>query len=138
VRNDFQLDAVITVVDTPQLLDGKLESGSQTPGLEGAAPLNHENAVDFILNQQLESADVVVLNKVDELNEDQLLKAEELVRQKSTKVRFLEVAYHAELDTRLCLGMGLHQEELPRFTPMDITIIMPSLTTAPCNWPPRI
>jgi cobalamin biosynthesis protein CobW len=26
-------------------------------------------------------------------------------------VRFLEVAYHAELDTRLCLGMGLHQEE---------------------------
>src|SRR5260221_169027 len=76
IRNDFQLDAVITVVDTPQLLDGKLESGSQTPGLEGAAPLDHKNAVDFILNQQLESADVVVLNKVDELNEDQLLKAE--------------------------------------------------------------
>ena len=114
VRNDFQLDAVITVVDTPQLLDGKLESGSETPGLEGAAPLTHENAVVFILNQQLESADVVVLNKVDELNEDQLLKAEKLVREKSTKVRFLEVAYHAELDTRLCLGMGLHKEEAPQ------------------------
>lgn len=114
VRNDFQLDAVITVVDTPQLLDGKLERGSKTPGLEGSAPLDHENAVDFILNQQLENADVVVLNKVDELHEDHLLKAEELVRKKSPKVRFLEVAYHAELDTRLCLGMGLHQEEAPQ------------------------
>jgi cobalamin biosynthesis protein CobW len=114
VRNDFQLDAVITVVDTPQLLDGKLERGSETPGLEGAAPLDHENAVDFILNQQLENADVVVLNKVDELHEDQLLEAEKLVRAKSPRVRFLEVAYHAELDTRLCLGMGLHQEEAPQ------------------------
>jgi cobalamin biosynthesis protein CobW len=114
IRNDFQLDAVITVVDTPQLLDGRLESGAETPGLTGSAPLDHENAVEFILNQQLESADVVVLNKVDDLNEGQLLQAEELVRKKSTKVRFLEVAHQAELDTRLCLGMGLHDEAAPQ------------------------
>ena len=32
IRNDFQLDAVLTVVDTPQLLAGKLESGEPIPG----------------------------------------------------------------------------------------------------------
>jgi cobalamin biosynthesis protein CobW len=110
VRNDFQLDAVLTVVDTPQLLDGNLESGKSIPGAEAADAPQHVASVDFILNQQLENADVVVLNKIDDLAEDLLLKAEELVRQKAPNVRFLELAYHAELDTRLCLGLNLHDE----------------------------
>jgi cobalamin biosynthesis protein CobW len=43
------------------------------------------------------------------------LKAEGIVRQKAAKVRFLELAYHAELDTRLCMGLSMHEqtEELP-------------------------
>jgi cobalamin biosynthesis protein CobW len=53
---------------------------------------------------------VVVLNKIDELAEEQLLNAEDIVRQKAAKVRFLELAYHAELDTRLCMGLSLHEE----------------------------
>jgi cobalamin biosynthesis protein CobW len=108
IRNDFQLDAVLTVVDTPQLLDGNLESGKSIPGVEAADAPQHAASVDFILNQQLENADVVVLNKIDDLAEDSLLKAEELVRQKAPNVRFLELAHHAELDTRLCLGLNLH------------------------------
>ena len=110
VRNDFQLDAVIIVVDTPQLLAGHLDAGQPTPGATAGEKLSHENAVDFILNQQLENADVVVLNKVDALTEDDLLRAEELVRRKAPKVRFLEVAHHAELDVRLCMGMNFHAE----------------------------
>ncbi len=110
IRNDFQLDAVLTVVDTPQLLDGNLESGKPIPGLDQAEAPGHAASVDFILNQQLENADVVVLNKIDDLSEQSLLKAEALVRQKAPNVRFLELAHHAELDTRLCLGLNLHDE----------------------------
>jgi len=108
IRNDFHLDAVLTVVDTPQLLDGNLESGQPIPGLDSAEAPPHAASVDFILNQQLENADVVVLNKIDDLGEKALLKAEELVRQKAPNVRFIELAHHAELDTRLCLGLNLH------------------------------
>jgi cobalamin biosynthesis protein CobW len=108
VRNDFQLDAVLAVVDTPQLLVGNLESGKPIPGAEAAAAPQHAASVDMILNQQLENADVVVLNKIDDLTDDSLMKAEELVRQKASKVRFLELAYHAELDTRLCMGLNMH------------------------------
>ena len=110
IRNDFQLDAVLTVVDTPQLLDGNLESGKPIPGVDQAETPGHAASVDFILNQQLENADVVVLNKIDDLSEQSLLKAEALVRQKAPNVRFLELAHHAELDTRLCLGLNLHDE----------------------------
>src|ERR1700756_55948 len=115
VRNDFQLDAVLAVVDTPQLLAGNLEKGKPIPGADSTEIPEHVNSVDLILNQQLENADVVVLNKIDNLLENDLLKAEGLVRQKATKVRFLELAYHAELDTRLCMGLSMHEqtEELP-------------------------
>lgn len=110
IRNDFQLDAVLTLVDTPQLLAGNLEKGKPIPGSEGSEIPEHVNSVDLILNQQLENADVVVLNKIDDLSEDDLLKAEGLVREKAPKVRFLELAYHAELDTRLCMGLSMHEQ----------------------------
>jgi cobalamin biosynthesis protein CobW len=110
VRNDFQLDAVLAVVDTPELLAGNLDEGKPIPGANSTEIPEHVNSVDLILNQQLENADVVVLNKIDELEEDQLLTAEGIVREKAAKVRFLELAYHAELDTRLCMGLSLHDE----------------------------
>jgi cobalamin biosynthesis protein CobW len=110
IRNDFQLDAVLTVVDTPQLLGGNLESGKPIPGVDAGEAPQHAASVELILNQQLENADVVVLNKIDDLAEDTLMKAEELVRQKAPNVRFLELAHHAELDTRLCMGLNLHDE----------------------------
>ena len=110
IRNDFQLDAVLTVVDAPQLLAGNLESGKPVPGAEQSEAPKHLDSLDSILNHQLENADVVVLNKIDGLPEESLMKAEELVRQKAAKIRFLELAYHAELDTRLCMGLNLHEE----------------------------
>jgi cobalamin biosynthesis protein CobW len=110
IRNNFQLDAVLTVVDTPQLLGGNLENGKPIPGVNAAESPQHAESVDLILNQQLENADVVVLNKIDDLDEGALMKAEELVRRKAPKVRFLELAHHAELDTRLCMGLNLHDE----------------------------
>jgi cobalamin biosynthesis protein CobW len=111
IRNDFHLDSVLAVVDTPQLLSGNFESGKPIPGAELAEMPDHAASVDLILNQQLENADVVVLNKIDELEDEFLMKAEELVRLKATKVRFLELAYNAELDTRLCMGLNLHESD---------------------------
>jgi cobalamin biosynthesis protein CobW len=113
IRNDFQLDAVLAVVDTPQLLAGALESGQPIPGGDAAGVPAHLGSIEAILNEQLENADVVVLNKIDDQSEEALMRAEELVRKKATKVRFLELAYHAELDTRLCMGLELHEHDEP-------------------------
>jgi cobalamin biosynthesis protein CobW len=62
---------------------------------------------------QLEFADVVVLNKIDALSEDALLQAEQQVRACAPNVRFLELAFQAQLDIRLALGLRLHQPTLP-------------------------
>src|ERR1700733_5724739 len=60
LNDHFILDAAFVVVDTPRLLNE--EFGAGTPA--GA-----------IFAQQLESADVVVLNKIDDLDERSLLVA---------------------------------------------------------------
>ena len=63
----------------------------------------------LLFDQQLAAADVVVLNKIDELDTDALLAAEEQVRRRAPNVRFLELAHNAQLDVRLALGLRLHQ-----------------------------
>jgi cobalamin biosynthesis protein CobW len=98
--NDFVLDATLAVVDTPLLLSGQFE--------RNYAP-SPQAAVAALFEQQLESADVVVLNKIDDLAEDALLAAEARLRKLAPKVRFLELAYRARLDIRLALGLRLHQ-----------------------------
>ena len=97
---DFILDATLAVVDTPLLLSDQFERSNMADA---------ELAVASLFEQQLAYADVVVLNKIDLLDEDALLLAEARVRLRAPNVRFLELAYHAQLDIRLALGLRLHQ-----------------------------
>jgi cobalamin biosynthesis protein CobW len=102
LANDFVLDATLVVVDTPRLLAGEFDR--QAAGHEGMA-----ESVGLLFDQQLAGADVVVLNKIDELGDAALLDAEGRVRRRAPNVRFLELAYDARLDVRLALGLRLHQ-----------------------------
>jgi len=114
LAENFILDATLAVVDTPLLLADEFD-GNQ-------AASSPQVAVATLFKQQLEYADVVVLNKIDALDENALLLAETQVRERAPNVRFLELAYQAKLDTRLALGLRLHQPTLlahsHRFTPV--------------------
>ncbi|MEQ1531013.1 MAG: GTP-binding protein [Methylococcales bacterium] len=114
LAENFILDATLAVVDTPLLLADEFE-GKQTQ-------TSPQAAVATLFEQQLEYADVVVLNKIDSLDEDALLCAETRIRARAPNVRFLELAYQAKLDIRLALGLHLHQPTLSahnhRFTPL--------------------
>lgn len=91
---DFVLDATLVVVDTPRLLAGEF-GGTHPAGR--------------LFDEQLAAADVVILNKIDELDTDALLLAEDQVRKRAPNVRFLELARNAGLDVRVALGLRLHQ-----------------------------
>ena len=115
LSRDFILDATLAVVDTPLLLSDQFER-------------NQSNyPVATLFEQQLEYADVVVLNKIDTLDDNALLLAETRVRERAPNVRFIELAHQAELDVRLALGLRLHQAaqstHIRRFT------LMPCLDT---------
>jgi cobalamin biosynthesis protein CobW len=105
LAEDFVLDATLVVVDTPRLLAGQFHRSQQ--GITAVA-----ESVSALFDQQLASADVVVLNKIDELDTDALLAAEEQIRSRAPNVRFLELAHQGSLDVRLALGLRLHQAML--------------------------
>jgi len=114
LAENFILDATLAVVDTPLLLADEFDEHQRTSSPQAA--------IATLFKQQLEYADVVVLNKIDALDEDDLLLAETRVRERAPNVRFLELAYQARLDTRVALGLRLHQPTLlahnHRFTPV--------------------
>jgi cobalamin biosynthesis protein CobW len=124
LAGDFVLDATLVVVDTPRLLAGEFQRvgtsvlsvagrGSEPDGVAGRSGREGANGLAesaaWLFDQQLAGADVVVLNKVDDLDTDALLAAEEQVRRRAPNVRFLELAHNARLDVRLALGLHLHQ-----------------------------
>jgi len=119
LAKDFILDATLAVVDTPLLLSDQFDREQNPDSLHAAVA----DSVATMFEQQLEYADVVVLNKIDSLDEDALLLAEQRVRERAPNVRFLELAYNAQLDIRLALGLRLHQPTFTaahnhRFTPL--------------------
>lgn len=107
LAGDFVLDATLVVVDTPRLLAGEFWRRSEGAG--AGVSVRPDEAAGLLFDQQLAGADVVVLNKIDDLNDEALLAAEEQVRRRAPNVRFLELAHHAQLDVRLALGLRLHQ-----------------------------
>lgn len=128
LAKNFILDATLAVVDTPLLLSDQFEDGAEA-GNE--ASINVANSVASLFEQQLKSADVVVLNKIDQLNENNLLTAETRVRQRTPNVRFIELAYQAQLDIRLALGLRLHQPTLSAGTHSYVPIAAMPMADTP-------
>ncbi|TAN53523.1 MAG: GTP-binding protein [Methylococcaceae bacterium] len=95
LKADFVLDSVLAVVDTPWLLAQDLTA--------------RNDAVLAVFDQQLAAGDVVVLNKIDALSDDDLLAAEARLRRRAPSLRFIEPAYGAKLDSRVALGLRLHE-----------------------------
>ena len=93
--DDFILDATLAVVDTPLLLASGFDLDRSSTAEAFPSPVL---ASAILFEHQLENADVVVLNKIDNLEENALLKAETEIRRRAPDIRFIELAYHAQLD----------------------------------------
>ncbi|HMX46928.1 MAG TPA: GTP-binding protein, partial [Candidatus Obscuribacter sp.] len=93
LQERFSLDATLALIDTPLFLaEGTLSEATLS-----------------VLSHQLRAADVVVLNKIDGIEKEQLALAESKVRNLAPDVRFIELAWQAKLDSRLSLGLHLNE-----------------------------
>ena len=103
LKNRFQLDAVLVVVDAEVLLAGGFAVDIDSSSNSSAAP------AAGLFKAQLENSDVVILNKIDNLTPDSLLTCEDRIRKLAPSVRFIELSYDAKIDARIALGLKLHQ-----------------------------
>ena len=113
IRNRVTVDGVVAVVDGPAFLDGRFASDPVALQAQRKADdaLDHESPLEEVFEDQLSCADLVVLNKVDQLDAEacartRVLLAEEL----RPGVKVVE-AEQARIDADILLGLAAAAEE---------------------------
>jgi len=113
IRNRVTVDGVIAVVDGPAVLAGRFASDPAALQAQREADdaLDHESPLEEVFEDQLACADLVVLNKVDQLDQDQCARTRALlVRQLRPGVKLVE-AEQARIDADILLGLAAAAED---------------------------
>ncbi|HTR16501.1 MAG TPA: cobalamin biosynthesis protein CobW [Acetobacteraceae bacterium] len=113
IRSRVTVDGVIAVVDGPAVAAGRFADDPAAVALQRAADpsLDHDNPLAEVYEDQIQAADLIVLNKTDLLRDDE---AEALARQVSAATpRATKVvpAREGRLDPAVLLGLGAAAED---------------------------
>lgn len=113
IKSRVTVDGVVTVVDSKALLDGRFADDEEAVQAQRAADpnLEHENPIEELFEDQLNCADMVLLNKTDLLKPEQ---AKDLCAQLRQKVRpgaKLLPVQKGEVDVSVLLGLEAGAED---------------------------
>jgi len=106
------VDAVIAVVDSPAAAAGQFAANPKAVQAQREADenLDHESPLHELFEDQLQAADLVVLNKSDEVDAAQLQRLRrQLSAELPPQVRLITAA-HGRVAPHLLLGLGLASE----------------------------
>jgi len=113
IKQHCTVDSVITVVDGPAIADGRIAHNPQQVEQQRNADdsLDHDPSLHELLEDQLSSADMVIISKADLVAGEQL----DSIRQRlgsrlNDRVKILEVA-NGEIASDLILGREFASEE---------------------------
>ena len=112
IKPRVTVDGVVTVVDAKALSEGRFATDEAALAAQRAADptLDHENPIEELFEDQLNCADLVVLNKTDLISpSDAERLTGDLKRQVRPAARLVR-ARHGALDIRALLGLGVSAE----------------------------
>ena len=112
VRTRATVDGVIAVVDAAAVVDGRFAADPAAVQAQRMADdaLDHESPLEELFEEQLQCADMVVLNKVDCVTHGERERAElEIVRHARPAVRTVH-ARHGQVDASVLLGLSAGAE----------------------------
>ncbi len=113
IRNRVTVDGVVAVVDSPALLGGRFASdpAALQAQREADEALDHESPLEEVFEDQLSCADLVVLNKVDQLGAEERVRTGALLaEQLRPGVKVVE-AEQARIDADILLGLAVAAED---------------------------
>jgi cobalamin biosynthesis protein CobW len=107
LRNAFTVDAVITVVDAPAVAAGRFAADPAAVDAQRRADdnLDHESPLAELFEDQLATADLVVVHKTDGLDAQALAGVEAAIRAETLPGVKLLHAQHGRIDADLLLGL---------------------------------
>lgn len=114
LRTAFTVDAVVTVVDAPAVAAGTFADNPVAVDAQRRADdnLDHESPLAELFEDQLTTADLVVIHKTDGLDAATLAQVEAAVRAETPAGVKLVHAQQGRVDIDLLLGMGRAVEDV--------------------------
>lgn len=112
IKARVTVDCVITVVDGKALSEGRFAGDEAAVAAQRAADpsLVHENPIEELFEDQLNCADLVIVNKADLLSTDELAGVEVDLRSRARSGARLIPARNAAVDITALLGVGAQAE----------------------------
>jgi len=113
IRSSVTVDGVVTVVDSAAVSEGRFAHDEHAVQAQREADeaLDHESPLEELFEDQLACADMIVLNKVDLLEDDALDKVETWLRDEARSgVSFLRVK-NGDVPSSILLGLSSSAEE---------------------------
>ena len=113
IKQHCTVDSVITVVDGPAVADGRIAHDPAQIEAQRLADdsLDHDPSLQELLEDQLGSADMIIISKVDQLGNEQLPQIQDRIRSYvKPQIKMLEVN-NGEIDSDLILGLNFASEK---------------------------
>ena len=113
VRANVTVDGVIAVVDTPAVASGMFAHDHDALAAQRAEDdaLDHDSPLEELFEEQVQCADLIILNKCDAVSTMQISNAKAQVkRHKRPAANIIEVS-NSLVDPALLLGLGMSAED---------------------------
>lgn len=113
VRANVTVDGVVAVVDTPAVASGMFAHDHHALEAQRAEDdaLDHESPLDELFEEQLQCADLIVLNKCDAVSATQIADAKHQVEHHKRPAANIIQVSNSQADPALLLGLGMAAED---------------------------
>lgn len=113
IKTRMTVDGVVTLVDSPAVLAGQFADDPDAVAQQRAADpsLDHDNPLHEVFEDQLCSADLVILNKIDLVTSEQAEQLTKDIQKELPKaVKIIQVA-NGKIDPEIILGINAGAED---------------------------
>lgn len=106
------IDGVIAIIDGPAAANGRFADNPQAieKMRQSQDVLDHDNPIAELFSDQVNCADLIILNKTDQMSTDDLISAKAEVEKVSTRKVKILVAQFGKLDSKILLGLSAEAE----------------------------
>lgn len=113
IKTRMTVDGVVTLVDSPAVLAGQFADDPDAVAQQRAADpsLDHDNPLHEVFEDQLCSADLVILNKIDLITPEQAQQLTKDIQKELPKAVKIIQASHGKIDPEIILGINAAAED---------------------------
>lgn len=112
IKTTVTVDGVVTIIDSAAVAEGRFADDHDKIAAQrlSDSSLDHENPLEELFEDQIKAADLIVLNKVDLIDENQLMRVKTLITSHGERVAPMVMANYGRLGGDIVLGLNVGTE----------------------------